>query len=254
MDQLRKNLRISLTFAWTNFRLRNEGSYLGVAWYLLGPLALFFIILSIQHSAFSGSTIPYYPIYLLIGITGFNFFRQSIAFSIRVIGANAEFVKSINNISIGTFVVSAVLEAFFSHLFEIVLVAAFMVYFGVPLVGILLYPLALLVFLPFVIGASFFCAALGAQVSDLDNLWIILSQLFLFATPIFYVTAPGSFIHSLNLFNPLAYFLNVAREFVIFRQFAPVSTFAGLLGLGAIACLIGIGFFEKKKHSFAEKI
>lgn len=247
-------LRLSFSLAKTNFKLRNEGSYLGVFWYLLGPLALFFIILFVQGAAFPGASIPSYPIYLLIGITGFNFFRQSITTSIRAISMNASFVKSINNISLETFAVATILEATFSHVFEIALVAAFMLYFGIPLVGILLYPISFLVFFPFIVGAAFFCATLGAYTTDLDNLWMIASQLLFFATPIFYVAKPGTMLYTLNLFNPVFYFVSISRSFLIERAFPPLWMFGVLLGMGVVACLVGIKLFQSKKRSFAEKV
>ncbi len=247
-------LRLSFSLAKTNFKLRNEGSYLGIAWYLLGPLALFFIILFVRGAAFPGAAIASYPIYLLIGITGFNFFRQSISLSIRAITSSAEFIKSINNISPETFVISTILESSFSHVFEMLLVALFMIYFGVPLVGILFYPISFLAFLPFVLGAGFFCATIGAYAIDVDNIWAIMSQLFIFVTPIFYTMVPGTTLATVNLFNPLFYYINISRNLLISRSFPPFSSFAAILGMGVLACVVGIGFFESKKHNLAEEL
>ena len=251
---MREILRLSFSLAKTNFKLRNEGSYLGIVWYLLGPLALFFIILFVKGAAFPGTSAPSYPIYLLVGITGFNFFRQSITTSIQAINANAGFLKSINNISPETFVLSTILEAAFSHAFEVALVAVFMIYFGVPIMGILLYPISFLVFLPFVIGAGFFCATVGVYTIDLDNVWMILSQLLFFVTPIFYTVEPGTALYTVNLFNPLFYFVRISRDLLIHQSFPPVRIFGALLVAGAIACFIGIKLFESKKRELAERV
>lgn len=252
--KIREVIRLSFSLAKTNFKLRNEGSYLGIAWYLLGPLALFFIILFIRGEAFPGAIAPEYPIYLLIGITGFNFFRQSITTSIQAITMNASFIKSINNISLETFVVATVFEATFSHVFEVVLVAAFMAYFGVPLLGILLYPISFLVFFPFILGAGFFCATIGTFTADLDNLWMIASQLLFFVTPIFYTATPGTTLYAVNLFNPAFYFISISRSFLIDRVFPPLWMFGVLLGMGVLICFIGVRLFEAKKYKLAEQV
>ena len=251
---MKEILRLSFSLAKTSFKLRNEGSYLGIMWYLLGPLALFFIILFVKGAAFPGTSAPSYPIYLLIGITGFNFFRQSITTSIQAINMNAGFIRSINNISLETFVLATILESVFSHIFEIALVAAFMIYFGVPVLGILLYPLSFLVFFPFILGAGFFCAAVGVYTTDLDNIWMIASQLLFFVTPVFYTIEPGTMLHTVNLFNPVFYFVNISRSLLIDRTFPPLWMFGVILGMGALACFVGIKIFEAKKRELAEKV
>ncbi|MBD3260723.1 MAG: ABC transporter permease, partial [Candidatus Altiarchaeales archaeon] len=66
---------LSLSIAEAEFKLRNEGSYLGILWYLLEPL-LMFILLLFVFSKSLGQDIPHYPLYLLVGIIVFNFFQK----------------------------------------------------------------------------------------------------------------------------------------------------------------------------------
>ena len=62
---------LSFYLAKSGFKLRNEGSYLGIIWYLLNPI-LFFCLLFVVFSQSLGSEIENYAIYLFIGIIIFN--------------------------------------------------------------------------------------------------------------------------------------------------------------------------------------
>ena len=88
INKIKNILRISLALAKVNFNLRIEGSYLGVLWYLLNPLILFAVLWFVKEAAFAEVKINYYPLYLLIGIAGFNFFKQAITSSIDAISSN----------------------------------------------------------------------------------------------------------------------------------------------------------------------
>ena len=113
LSVLKKFLRTSISLAKVNFILRTEGDYLGILWYLLNPLAMFLIILLVKKHAFLNVEIENYPLYLFIGITGFNFLKQALSNSIVSVRNNIDYIKSINTIAPETFVVSGVMQAMF---------------------------------------------------------------------------------------------------------------------------------------------
>ena len=76
-------LSTSLALAKANFKLKNEGNYLGILWYLLEPLLMFFIFLAVRRIL--GADIPYYPMYLFLGLVIFNFFRKTTTDATRTI-------------------------------------------------------------------------------------------------------------------------------------------------------------------------
>jgi ABC-type polysaccharide/polyol phosphate export permease len=252
-------LRLSFSFAKTNFKLRNEGSYLGIFWYILGPLALFFIILFVKQEVFANTTIAFYPIYLLIGLLIFNLFTQIISASITSISSNAGFIKSIK-IPTESLVLAKVIQFIFSHMFEIVLLAMCMKYIGFSIggivVGLLLYIPVLTMFLLFLTGVAFIVSTIGVYVSDLANVWAVISQLLFFITPIFYLPKEGSLLYGVNEYNPLYYFMRMSRDVLIegrihevfLREFFMVGLFSTL-----IFCA-GLCIFGKYKKRFAELV
>ena len=148
INSIKQFLGLSFSLAVSEFKLRNEGSYLGIFWYLLNPVLMFILLMAV-FSANLGTGIPSYPIYLLIGIIMFNFFQKTTIESTKIIMQHNAMIKSIkfpHNALIG----SIVLKTLFSHFFEIIVLAVFLVLFGVPLSGLIFYPLILVFFCLFV--------------------------------------------------------------------------------------------------------
>lgn len=250
---IRSVLRLSFSLAKTNFKLRNEGSYLGILWYILNPLLLFLIILFVKQEAFSFRNIPFYPVYLLSGLLFFNLFTQVVGSSIVSISSNAGFIKSIK-VPMEALVISKPFQFVFSHLFEIVLLGLCMVYVGLPLTGILLYVPALILFIIFLTGVSLVVATVGVYVSDLNNIWSVFSQLMFFITPIFYISKAGSFIYLINEYNPLYFYIRLARQALMGeRSMLLHDLMYASLGSFAVLC-IGIFIFRKYKNHFAERL
>ncbi|MFA5184805.1 MAG: ABC transporter permease [Patescibacteria group bacterium] len=245
---------ISFSLAKANFTLRTEGSYLGNLWYLLNPLVSFFLILFIRKAAFIDTGIENYPAYLFMGIAGLNFFRQATVNSIRAITGNVDYIKSMNSIAPEVLVISAVFQAALSHISEFILIIGFIVYWQIPLVGLLFYPIIFAIFFFLVIGISLIFATIGVYVNDLDNVWTIFTQLLFLVTPIFYAVTAGSRVYMANLANPLFYFLEISRSVVIYSTCPPPWMIAAMLvfsiGLFTAGCLI----FNRYKKKFAELV
>lgn len=252
-NKLKSILGLSLSLAKADFKMRNEGSYLGVFWYLLDPLILFVIILSISGSFGNLSNQnANYPIYLLIGLVMFNFFRQATTLSANIISLNSFFIKSIK-VTQESLVISSVLQSLFSHFFEIVLLIIFMIIFKVSLIGLIYYPIILFFFLLFIIGTSFILATIGVYIIDMENVWNVLTRLLWFLTPIFYVAKPGTKLYLINLFNPMFYFIEVTRNIIIDKSFNFLMINA-LIIMSLLIFIIGILIFNKYKDYFAEMV
>lgn len=252
LDSLRKTLRISLAMAKTDFILRIEGNYLGIFWYLLNPLIMFLVIILIKNYAIKNTEITAYPIYLLIGLTGLNFFRLALTNSIKSIRSNIDYIKSMNHIVPETLVISGLIQAIFSHFFEFILIVIFLIYYHVSLIGILFYPIIFLFFTLFVLGVSFIFATVGMYVNDFTNIWNNVAQLLLFVTPVFYSISKMGFLYLINIINPLTYFLAVARDAII--NLSPPSTLAAIIMIAIcfVTLIGGWAIFNKFKNKFAE--
>jgi len=238
---------LSWHLAKVNFKLRNEGSYLGIFWYLLDPLLMFLVLYAV-FSQNIGLQINHYPLYLLAGLIIFNFFSSVTSESASIISSNSHFIKSIN-IPAESLIFSLLFRNIFSHLFEIIIFCLFLAYFKLSVLGIIFYlPLFLLLFL-FTAGISFILATLGVYANDLNNVWRFILQVLFFSSAIFYQYDPSITILK---YNPLAIFINLNRQAFISLQKPEISWL--FLILVSSVFLIGYAIFTKNKQKFAERI
>ncbi|MFA6050311.1 MAG: ABC transporter permease [Candidatus Paceibacterota bacterium] len=239
--------------AKANFKLRNEGSYLGLFWYLLNPFVLFFVILFVRQQAFENTYFILFPAYLLIGLLMYNFFTQTITAAIGIIVANANFIKSLK-MPVESIVISRVMQSVFSHAFEILLIIACMVYFSILPSALAVYIFIFIFFALFTLGAAFIFATVGVFIPDLSNVWIVLSQILFFITPIFHIPDQGSLLSIINYLNPLYYFLEAGRMMFIQGVFPGVLLLLQIFCMSILCFAIGLFVFEKQKSKFAELV
>jgi len=250
--KLNSTVSLAFSLAKANFKLRNEGSYLGLLWYLLEPLCFFGIILLIggvinQHSA------KYYPLYLLLGLIMFNFFINTTSLALKSISSNAGLVKSMK-LDHESFVMSSVFQFVFSHTLEMIIFLAFMVYFKANFWLIIFYVPIFFLFLLFVLGVGFMLATIGIYISDFSNIWSVFCRLLWFLTPIFYVMPPSSLFQKISYFNPMFHFINIAREIIIYANAPGLFTLLLMVFFSFLTLLLGVLIFKKFKIKFAELV
>src|SRR3989339_666208 len=203
MSKLKNILGVSASLAKAGFKLRNEGSYIGIFWYLLEPLLMFVIILSLLNTL--NVTIEKYPIYLLLGLIMFNFFASSTSQAITMLSSKAKFIKSMK-IPHEALVISGMLQT-----------------------------------------------TLGVFISDMNNVWRVLTRLLWFTTPIFYAVRESTLLSKIVSLNPVYYIISIGRDFVIYGKFNIEFTLVSII-IGIISLAIGLWIFEKHKNKFAEAI
>lgn len=252
LQEFKSILGVSLSFAKANFKLRNEGSYLGILWYLLEPILFLIILLAIRGVNGNGK-VNYYPVFLFLGLIMYNFFMNITTNATTCIQSKSKFVKNMV-LPKEPLVLSTVIQFIFSHLFELIILVVLMIYFKVNILALWLYLPIFAIFLIFTIGVSFILATMGVFINDLKNVWSVFSRLLFFITPIYYdYNAKGS-ISLINYINPLTHFLNISREIVIYQKMPALRGTILIVLISLITFALGIFIFNKYKRKFAEEI
>jgi len=252
INKIKSIFGLSLALAQARFKVKNEGTWLGVFWYLLEPLLLFLVILKIRSVAFSNAD-GNYPVYLFTGLLVLNFFIKSSSAGLNSIEINKGFIKNMK-LSHESLVIAGILQVAFSHVFEFLILIGLIIIFGGAFVGLVFYPLIFVSFFLFVLGLSFLLAVARVYVKDVYNGWGVFTRLLLFATPIFYVVNEGSFIYKANLINPIFHYVNATRDVLINGVFPDLATLIALLMLPAVFLVLGLAVFRKYKSKFAEMV
>lgn len=248
----------------SDFKLRYQGSALGYVWSLLRPLLLF-VILYLVFTKFLnvGKNIPYYPVYLLVGIVLWNYFVEVTTGSVGAIVGKGDLMRKINFpkyviILAGSF--SALINLFLNS----IVIAIFMLINKVPLTPHIVFvlPLILELFIAS-IGVAFLLSALFVRFRDVSYIWEVITQAAFYATPILYPLSLVSHkVAKFMLLNPIAQIIQDVRYLLITPQTQTINyVFAGnkiiwlipiglTLGTAAIASL----YFRSRSKFFAEEV
>mgnify|MGYP003738902063 CR=1 FL=1 len=250
-NKIKKCLNLSFELARISFKIRNEGSFLGLAWYLLNPLAAFGLLLFLFFDNL-GSQIDYYPVYLLVGVIIFNFFQQATTESSLAVVDNAALIRSVN-FPREALIISIIIKNIFSHLLELVILIVLIVAMGLPFVGIIYYLPVLLLLAIFTLGVCFILSSLTIYCLDLANIWNFFCRLLWLGTPIFYTVVDQPRLIMVNRFNPMYYFVSLARQ-ILMPLRLEIGYGVAAIFYSLVCLMIGWFLFNRLKRKFAERI
>ena len=129
-----------------------------------------------------------------------------------------------------------------------------MIFFKVSLIWIWVYLIIYGFFILFITGVSFILSTIGVYINDLKNAWKVITRLLFFATPLFYIIPKEGLLYKINLFNPLFYFIGIARELIIYHKIPEYWMISVMIGFSIVFFILGFFIFNKYKNNFAEMI
>ena len=247
----------------TDFKLRYQGSFLGYLWSLLKPLALFSILYVVFDRFLKlGKGVPYYPIYLLLGMVVWGYFTEVTSQCIGSIVGRGDLLRKLN-FPRYVIVFSAGFSGLINLALNLVVVAVFMVILKVPVHLSILY-LPLLVGELFItsLGIGFFLSALYVKFRDLSYIWDVLLQGAFYATPIIYPLSriPNKYAKILML-NPMAQIIQDIRYCVVTKQAGTLEKLYGTPWILLVTILITLAiavaaavYFRERSRYFAEEV
>ena len=249
----------------TDFKLRYQGSVLGYAWSLLRPLLLFGILYVIFALVIkSGGGIPYFPVYLLLGIVLWTFFTDMTQQSLGSIVGRGDLIRKIR-IPRWMVVFSSSISAVINLSLNMVVVVIVMAFNHVNIMGSIIFiPFLIIELYLFALGVSLFLAAAFVKFRDIGFIWEVILQLGFYLTPILYAMAliPERF-QKLQLLNPVAQIMQDARYSLISHDSSVVTISRvfddGLYQIVPFMIVIvvlggGLLYFKSQASSFAENI
>lgn len=247
----------------TDFKLRYQGSVLGYVWSLLRPLALF-IILYIVFAKFLkiGDTIPYYPIYLLVGIVIWNYFAEVTTGSVTAIVAKGDLIRKLN---FPKYVI--VLAGSFSALINLglnaLIIAIFMALSGIEIRPVIIFlPFLIIELFVFSLGMAFFLSAVFVRFRDINYIWEVIMQGAFYATPILY---PLSLVPisaaKIIMLNPIAQIIQDVRYVLVTPETQTIAQVYGTrwarlipLTMAIVLVIVSSWYFRKRSRYFAEEV
>jgi ABC-type polysaccharide/polyol phosphate export permease len=241
-------------------KARYRGSLLGVFWSFLNPLLLLSIYTFVFTIVLPGVHPPElepFALFMFCGILPWTWFSASLLESSNVLIAGGNLIKKVL-FPAEVLPIVTVLANLAHFCLGLVILAAFFVYYRVPVTlgDLWWFPIVVFVQLMLTLGLALLVSALTVHFRDLRDLLANLLTVWFFATPIIYPLsqAPSNVRRFLNL-NPFTH-LAVAYQEVLFKP-GPFSDWPRLLAVGlasALVFVLGYFVFDCLRDTLAEEV
>lgn len=254
----------------TDFKLRYQGSMLGMAWSVLKPLMLFAVmyVVFVRFLRF-GAGIPHFAVSLLLAQTLWAFFQEATSQGMQAIVGRGDLLRKLKFPKY-IVVVSSTVSALINLVISLFVVLIFMIVNGVEFrPTILLFPLVVVELYIFALGIAFLLSTMFVRFRDIGHIWDVIMQAWFYATPIIYPLTQLINVGWLSvaklvlMLNPIAQIIQDARYLVVTTQ---TETIWGLVGqqcwllklipllIIAIVLLVGVTVFRRRSPYFAEEL
>jgi ABC-2 type transport system permease protein len=235
-----------------DYRLRDQGTWLGLAWTLLNPFLMYFAL----HTLFSGwfaHLVPNFSDQLLIGILQWNFF------SIATTAAVSSFEKKrqlINHFPMQKWIIvaSTILTIYLSSCIEHGLLVAYLRWKGTLVVSGVPGFFALSLFhLLLVSGVALILACLQVFFRDVGYVWAACLKIGFLVTPIIFPAEAVSADRMwLLTWNPLHHLFRLVRQSLLSGTLPLDGSAWYLAGCLLLVFALAVPLFLFTAESFAE--
>jgi lipopolysaccharide transport system permease protein len=238
---------------------RYRGSMFGFMWSLFNPLVMlavytfvFSVVFQLRWPGSTGSKAEY-ATYAFAGMIVFQIFSESASRAPTLVLGNANLVKKVVfPLEVLPWVVlaSSLFHAFVSYL---VLLGFVAVIFGKVHLTAILFPLVIVPVVLFSLGVAWFLASIGVFFRDTNHTVTLVVAILMFFSPIFYpLSAIPKDLLWLFSFNPMVQPIMDARLVAITGQLPDLVPFGLQLGASAVVAYLGLWWFMRSKHAFAD--
>ena len=248
------NANLLRELAAANLRLSDHNSILGALWGLLAPSLMLGVLWIVFGSRF-GRGVAAYPLYLLVGIVTVGFFLTATRYLMTLFNTHRSLLLD-STVPRETLVASSLFPHVYKFGIELLLCIALAASYGFLSwrVGLLLGPLVI-AYVGFVLGVGFLLAIAHCFTGDVEHVWMLLSRLLFFATPVFYTLDSLSPVaqRAVYLLNPVTPFVLAFRNVLFAGEPLDPLVHAHALALGVAAFLVGYGVFLRWESLAVER-
>lgn len=252
---IRKYFRYSLVSAKSRLKSEVANSYLNWVWWVLDPLCFMLIYTFIFGYVF-GSREQYFPVFIFIGLSMWDFFNRTLTNSVKIVKSNKSIVSKVYFPKYVLLLIKIWVNGF-KMLICFGIVVLMMVAWMVPVTWNVLYFVPILLILGlFSFGCGCFLLHYGVYVEDLSNVLNIVLRFLFYLTGIFYnvekkIPQWGA---TLNRYNPVAFLITSMRKCLIYGEPPQLDVLLGWFAVSLVLSILGIRKIYKEENSYIKSI
>jgi lipopolysaccharide transport system permease protein len=242
------------TLVVRDLKARYRGSTLGLLWTLLNPL-LHMAIYALVFSVYIRNEMERYPAFLLCGILPWTWFSSALFMGTTAIIEGGSMLKKVF-FPPQVLPTVTVIATFINFLLSLPLLFGVLLLFGVTFGwSLLALPLVMMAQFALTLGLTLIISVVSVRYRDIPPILGHLLMFWFFLTPIIYPadSVPERF-RALLSFNPVTPFFVAYQEALLYNRLVSWETFGAMVGVGAVALLVGVLIFERLRWSLAEEV
>ncbi len=256
LKDFKKYLPYAVRSAKAELKSEVTGSKLGWLWLIVEPLGYMLIYTFVFSIVFSNSE-DYFPAFVMVGVSCWEFFNRMIMGSIKLIANNRDLISKAY---IPKYIL--LLAKSFVYLFKMLISLGLTLILAIMLGAsfspwILLAPMIILILFIVTFGASMILMHFGVYVEDLKNAAKIILRLVFYLSGVFYninTRLDGITKFLLLRCSPVAFSMSEMRKVMLYGV---MPSFEGLmiwLAIGIVLCVIGFRLIMKYENSYAKVV
>ncbi len=260
-SEIKKYWGYTVYSAKTELKAEVASSYLNWIWWVLEPLCLMLIYAFIFGVMFNGSE-QYFPIFLFLGITLWNFFNSCVSVSVKCVKRNKGIIS---NVYIPKYILLLVqmLVHGFKMVISFVIVIIMMLIYQVPLTPMIAFsPLILVTLFVFTFAVSVHLMHFGVYIDDMSHIVRIVLRVLFYLTGIFFnieARLTGTPLKDLlgkilAQYNPTALIITSMRKSLLYGQKPHWVNLIALLVISMLVAIWGVSRIYKYENSYAKTV
>ncbi len=250
-----KYYRYSIISARSQLKAEVANSYLNWIWWVLDPLCFMLIYTFIFGYVFDSSE-PFFPIFIFIGLSMWDFFNRTLIGSVKIIKSNKAIVSKVYFPKY-ILILIKIWHNGFKMMISFAIVIFMMAIYQVSVTLNILYAIPILMILGLLsFGISCFLLHYGVYVEDLSNVIAIIMRFLFYLTGIFYnIEKKIPFLGELlNCFNPVAFLITSMRSCMVYGEAPDLKMLLFWLIVSLMGTIVGIHKIYKEENGYVKSI
>ncbi len=244
----------------SELRAEIANSHLNWLWWVIEPFC-FMLVYAFVFGVVFGASEEYFPIFIYIGITMWQFFNHMLTDSVKIVRNNKSIVSRVYLPKYMLIFVKLYVNTF-KMLISFAIVFVMMGVYRVPVTWNVLWIFPLILALMTVtFGICTFLLHFGVYVEDLSNVLRIVLRLMFYATGVFYDvekrvgakfgTKVGEYV---TQWNPVAVMISSTRRALLYESMAQYKWVCAWFIAGILISALGIRLIYKNENSYIKVV
>lgn len=239
-----------------DLRGRYKGSFFGFLWNFFNPMVQIFVYIAVFGYIFR-SSIPKFPLFLLVGVMPWNFFNESLCQGSGCVFSHGDMIKKIY-FPREVLPLATVFSRFINFLinYAIVFVILLAVRWPINFINVLLYvPFVLLIMYIFTLAAVLILSSVNVYFRDVEYMTNVFMGVIFWLTPVMYQmdVVPGALKNIISL-NPMTPIVTALQAVLYHNSLPTLSSLLRAFGLSVLLLIVAELIFIKLEKRFAEEM